>query len=90
MRFLIVCVGRPRDRALSQAIDEYESRAARYWPIETKEVREERARSAEPARALARRQRLLDACECAEVIRDATLPMASDEFAGAAVREGAR
>ena len=85
MRFLIVSVGRPRDRALSQAIHEYEVRAARYWPIETKEVREEPARSAAPALVREREgQRLLDACEGADVIAcDATGPqMASDEFAG--------
>lgn len=85
MRFLIVCVGRPRNRALSLAIDEYEVRAARYWPIETKEVREEPARSASPALVRDREgQRLLDACGSADVIAcDATAPqMASDEFAG--------
>jgi 23S rRNA (pseudouridine1915-N3)-methyltransferase len=85
MRFLIVSVGRPRDRALSQAIQEYEARAARYWPIETKEVREEPGRSGAPAFVREREgQRLLDACEGADVIAcDATGPqMASDEFAG--------
>jgi 23S rRNA (pseudouridine1915-N3)-methyltransferase len=85
MRFLIVSVGRPRDRALSQAIHDYETRAARYWPIETKEVREEPARSTAPAVVREREgKRLLDACEGADVIAcDATGPqMASDEFAG--------
>jgi 23S rRNA (pseudouridine1915-N3)-methyltransferase len=85
VRFLIVCVGRPRDRALSQAIHEYEARAARYWPIETKEVREEPARSTPPVVVREREgQRLLDACEGADVIAcDPTGPqMASDEFAG--------
>jgi 23S rRNA (pseudouridine1915-N3)-methyltransferase len=85
VRFLIVCVGRPRDRALSQAIDDYEARAARYWPIETKEVREEPARSTAPVVVRDREgQRLLDACEGADVIAcDATgAQMASDEFAG--------
>jgi 23S rRNA (pseudouridine1915-N3)-methyltransferase len=85
MRFLIVSVGRPRDRALSEAIHEYETRAARYWPLETKEVREEPARSSAPALVREREgQRLLDACEGADVIAcDAMGPqMASDEFAG--------
>ncbi len=85
MRFLIACVGRPRDRALSQAIQHYEARAARYWPIETKEVREEPARSTAPALVREREgQRLLDACEGADMIAcDVTGPqMASDEFAG--------
>jgi len=85
MRFLIVSVGRPRDRALSEAIHEYETRAARYWPLETKEVREEPARSTPPALVREREgQRLLDACDGADVIAcDAAGPqMASEEFAG--------
>ena len=85
MRFLIVSVGRPRDRALSEAIHEYETRAARYWPLETKEVREEPARSTPPTLVREREgQRLLDACEGADVIAcDAAGPqMASEEFAG--------
>jgi 23S rRNA (pseudouridine1915-N3)-methyltransferase len=85
MRFLIVSVGRPRDRALAEAIHEYERRAAHYWPIETKEVREEPARSQPPAVVREREgQRLLEACEGADVIAcDASgAQMASDEFAG--------
>jgi 23S rRNA (pseudouridine1915-N3)-methyltransferase len=85
MRFLIVSVGRARDRALSGAIQDYETRAARYWPIHTKEVREESARSSAPAVVREREgQRLLDACEGADVIAcDASGPqMTSDEFAG--------
>ncbi len=84
MRFLIVSVGRPRDRALSDAIHEYEARAARYWPLETKEVREEPARSHGPALVREREgQRLLEACAGADVIAcDETGPqMASNEFA---------
>jgi 23S rRNA (pseudouridine1915-N3)-methyltransferase len=46
MRFMIAAVGRPRDRALAAAIREYETRAARYWPIEVIEVRAERADAA--------------------------------------------
>ena len=85
MRFLIVSVGRPRDRALAQAIHEYETRAARYWPLETKEVREEPARSSGPAVVRDREgERLLDACEGADVIAcdAAGAQMASEEFAG--------
>jgi 23S rRNA (pseudouridine1915-N3)-methyltransferase len=33
-------VGKPRDRHLAAAIDEYETRAARYWPLDVVEVRE--------------------------------------------------
>jgi 23S rRNA (pseudouridine1915-N3)-methyltransferase len=46
MRILLVCVGRPRD--LAPAIEEYERRAARYWPLEVREVREERGRGLSP------------------------------------------
>jgi 23S rRNA (pseudouridine1915-N3)-methyltransferase len=46
MRVLLVCVGRPRD--LASATEEYERRAARYWPLEVREVREERGRGLSP------------------------------------------
>lgn len=46
MRVVLVTVGKPRDAALSAAIQEYETRAARYWPLEVHEVREEPARAA--------------------------------------------
>jgi 23S rRNA (pseudouridine1915-N3)-methyltransferase len=85
MRFLIVSVGRPRNSALSQAIRDYEVRAARYWPIETKEVREEPARAVTAAVVRDREgERLLDACDGADMIAcDSSGPqMASEEFAG--------
>ena len=40
MRLVIAAVGKPRDRHLAAAIAEYESRAARYWPLDVVEVRE--------------------------------------------------
>ena len=43
MRLLVAVVGKPRNAALAEAIGEYETRAARYWPLEVHEVREERA-----------------------------------------------
>ncbi|HKY97857.1 MAG TPA: 23S rRNA (pseudouridine(1915)-N(3))-methyltransferase RlmH [Gemmatimonadaceae bacterium] len=43
MRLLVAVVGKPRNAALAEAISEYETRAARYWPLEVHEVREERA-----------------------------------------------
>ncbi len=46
MRIVVVAVGKPRDRALRAAIQDYEMRATRYWPIEYQEVREEAGRSA--------------------------------------------
>ena len=45
MRIVIAAVGKPRGAAVAAAIHEYESRAARYWPLEVREVREEPARS---------------------------------------------
>jgi 23S rRNA (pseudouridine1915-N3)-methyltransferase len=45
MRVVVAVVGKPRNAALATAIGEYETRAARYWPLEVHEVREERAGS---------------------------------------------
>lgn len=38
-------VGRPKAGALSDVIHEYETRAARYWPLDIVEVKEERGSS---------------------------------------------
>ena len=48
MKFRIVAVGKPRAQNLAAAIQDYEVRAARYWPLEIREVREEPARNATP------------------------------------------
>jgi 23S rRNA (pseudouridine1915-N3)-methyltransferase len=53
---MIAAVGRPRDQALAAAIRDYETRAARYWPIEIVEVRGERADPATPASAVRARE----------------------------------
>lgn len=45
MRFVVAVVGKPRDAALASAISEYETRAARYWPLEVHEVKEDRGKS---------------------------------------------
>lgn len=45
MRLVVAVVGRPRDPDLASAIRGYEARAARYWPLDVREVREEPARS---------------------------------------------
>ena len=42
----MLAVGRPRHGAIADAIAEYETRAARYWPLEVVEVKEEVARGA--------------------------------------------
>ena len=49
MRLIVAVVGRPRNAALAAAIEEYEARAARYWPLDVHEVREERASGLAPA-----------------------------------------
>src|SRR5215471_10149184 len=61
MRVVVAVVGKPRDVNLAGAIREYETRAARYWPLEVREVRQEsavdksasRARDSEGERLLA-------------------------------------
>ena len=40
MRIVVAVVGKPKDRHLAAAIAEYETRAARYWPLDVIEVRE--------------------------------------------------
>ncbi len=44
MKVRILAVGRVRDAALAQAVAGYEARAARYWTLESVEVREGTAR----------------------------------------------
>jgi 23S rRNA (pseudouridine1915-N3)-methyltransferase len=44
----VAVVGKPRDAALAAAIREYEGRAARYWPLDVSEVREESGKSVPP------------------------------------------
>ncbi len=42
-------VGKPRHSGLADAIRDYEGRAARYWPLDIVEVKEESGRSTSPA-----------------------------------------
>lgn len=46
MKLIVAAVGRPRQADLAAAIAHYEGRAAKYWPLEIREVREEPARGA--------------------------------------------
>ena len=63
MRLLVLTIGKPRDAALAAASREYESRAARYWPLEVQEVREEAGRALQPALVRKREgERLLERC----------------------------
>ncbi|MBX6333148.1 MAG: 23S rRNA (pseudouridine(1915)-N(3))-methyltransferase RlmH [Gemmatimonadaceae bacterium] len=92
MRIVIATVGRPR--ALAGAIREYEARAARYWPIEVREVREVSARSFD-AEAVREREgeRLLESAKPGALVvacdAEGTL-MRSSEFAEWLQRERER
>jgi 23S rRNA (pseudouridine1915-N3)-methyltransferase len=44
MKVIVAAVGKPRDAALAAAIERYEQRAARYWPLDVREVKAEPAR----------------------------------------------
>jgi 23S rRNA (pseudouridine1915-N3)-methyltransferase len=46
MVLTVAAVGKPRNAAIAAAIHDYETRAARYWPLEVHEVREERGAAA--------------------------------------------
>ena len=50
MRLVVAVVGKARNQALGDAIRDYETRAARYWPLEVHEVREERGGASPAAR----------------------------------------
>ena len=43
MRLVVAVVGKARNVALADAIRDYETRAARYWPLDVYEIREERS-----------------------------------------------
>lgn len=63
MKVRVAVVGKPRDAALAAAIREYETRAARYWPLEVVEVKEEPGRSAGPDPVRRKEgERLLERC----------------------------
>jgi 23S rRNA (pseudouridine1915-N3)-methyltransferase len=48
VRLVVATVGKPRDRHLAAVIEEYEARAARYWPLAVVEVREASGRGVAP------------------------------------------
>jgi 23S rRNA (pseudouridine1915-N3)-methyltransferase len=63
VELVLAVVGRAQDATLSAAIGEYERRAARYWPLSVREVKEAGGRSVAPA--VTKRlegEKLLDAC----------------------------
>lgn len=46
MKLIVAAVGKPRNAALAAAIEHYEQRASKYWPLDIREVREESSRGA--------------------------------------------
>ena len=61
MRLVVAVVGKPRHPGLREAILDYESRAARYWPLDVREVKEESASSLSPGEVMSREgKRLLE------------------------------
>jgi 23S rRNA (pseudouridine1915-N3)-methyltransferase len=69
MRIVVAVVGKPRNAALATAIKDYETRAARYWPLDVHEVREERSASMTPAAVIDREgTRLLERAEGARMV----------------------
>jgi len=60
VKLIVAAVGAPRDAALAAAIREYETRAARYWPLEVREAKAGAARGQAPDLARAKEgERLL-------------------------------
>jgi 23S rRNA (pseudouridine1915-N3)-methyltransferase len=49
MKLIVAAVGKPRHAALAAAIEDYETRAARYWPLDVREVREGSGRGSDAA-----------------------------------------
>lgn len=69
MRIMVAVVGKPRNAALAAAIADYEKRAARYWPLDVHEVREERAASVTTAIVRQREgERLRDRVGTAQIV----------------------
>jgi 23S rRNA (pseudouridine1915-N3)-methyltransferase len=61
MRFIVAAVGKPRDAGLAAAIRDYETRAARYWPLEIRVVKEEAGRCVRPSVVMAKEAERLSA-----------------------------
>ena len=57
MKLIVAAVGRPRNAALAAAIEQYEERATRYWPLDIREVREEPASGRSESQAIKVREK---------------------------------
>jgi len=84
MKLIVAAVGKPRNAALAAAIEHYEERASRYWPLEVREVREESAGGAQVSIVRAKEaERLAARVEGATVVAcdEHGVSMTSAEFA---------
>jgi 23S rRNA (pseudouridine1915-N3)-methyltransferase len=84
MKLIVAAVGKPRNAALAAAIEHYEQRASKYWPIDVREVREEPARGAQVSVVQAKEsERLAARVEGATVIAcdERGVSMTSGKFA---------
>ena len=91
MRLVVAAVGKPRNAALAAAIDEYETRAARYWPLVVHEVREEKAGSMGVETVKAREgERLAERAGTARIVAcdPGGKSLTSEEFAAWLQKEG--
>jgi 23S rRNA (pseudouridine1915-N3)-methyltransferase len=71
VKYRIVVVGRPPAGPLRDAIEEFEKRAARYWPLEVIEVKAEPAKSRTPDEVRRREaERLLGRAQGTIVVLD--------------------
>ena len=84
MKLIVAAVGKPRNAALAAAIEHYEQRASRYWPLEVREVREEPSRGAQVSAVRAKEaERLAARVEGATVVAcdERGVSMTSAKFA---------
>jgi 23S rRNA (pseudouridine1915-N3)-methyltransferase len=84
MKLIVAAVGKPRNAELAAAIEHYESRAARYWPLDIREVRDEAGRGASPEQVREREgERLSSRIAGANVIAcdERGIGMTSQKFA---------
>ena len=83
MKVVIAAVGKPRHAVLAAAIEHYEERAARYWPLEVREVKEESGRASPEQVKEKEAERLAARTEGAAVVvcDERGTSMTSPEFA---------
>lgn len=76
MKVIVAAVGKPRNAELAAAIEHYEERAAKYWPLDVRIVKEDSARGAGDSQITLVKER--EAERLAERVADATV-IACDE-----------